>query len=1117
MPVGSFVFRLLATCGCLATFGPAASAAGSPGVVIGWGLNAKGQISVPGGLTNAIAIKAGFEHGLALTSDGSVVAWGNNFQGQSTPPPGMSNVIGIAAGWNHSLALHSNGKVTAWGHNTSGQATVPPGLSNVIAIAANGHHSLALKSDGRIVGWGQNAYGQVSAPADLSNVVAIATGARHSLALKNDGTVVGWGDNADGQLNIPVGLSNVTSIAAGYYFSLAVKQDGAVVAFGNNSYGQLNVPAGTNDFVAVAGARVHTLSITSDGRPIGWGCVSCFGVLPVPPNLSHAREVAAGEHFSLALTRAPWVTEPPTNQTAVAGNDVSFTVAAISAEPLNYQWLFNGVPLEGATNATLLLANVQSTNAGGYTVRVVNSVTTVQSAPATLTVLSVPEITLQPQNQSVFAGTTVSFNVEARGASPFSYQWLFRGAPIGNATNSTLVVTNAQFENQGEYRVAVSNFYGTTTTPAVFLEVRPTVSISDAGFTEGDSGTNNVQFTVSLSWASTPTVHVTYSTANGTAVAGSDYMQASGSIALLPGTTNQVISIPLFGDIVLEPDETFRVNIGSPNSAVARAQASGQILNDDTFPMIYLAYGVLSEGAGTNMMFFTLSLTAAFTNTVSVDFSTTDGSAKAGSDYVATSGRVIFPPGAVSQTYSVPILGDWLKETNESFHVNFLNPTNASLSQTQTFGTIQNDDYLAVPHGFGATLIARDLFFPTTMEFAPDGRLFVCQQDGKVWVIKDNVLLTTPFLSIDVTTEFFTEAGLLGLAFDPGFTSNQYVYVYYTSAVPYTHNRVSRFTADGDAVIEGSEYVLLEMDSVPNAFRHNGGAIHFGTDGKLFVGVGDNNLSMNSQSLDNLLGKLLRINSDGSIPSDNPFFDVASENNRAIWALGLRNPFEFAVQPISGRILINDVGADTWEEINEGVAGANYGWPFTEGLSTDVDFRNPLFAYGHGMTETNGCSITGGTFYNPATNQFPRELTGSYLFTDFCGGWIHRLGIGSGTDQFGFIGGLVDPVTLRISRDGSLYCLSRGREASGGGNIFKFTYTLPLAGEIQSIVRSPFGVVTLQISPGAGGVDLIQGSANLRDWTTIGTNRMPSSVYDFTDSESTGMTRRFYRILQLSE
>src|SRR3954468_765504 len=157
---------------------------------------------------------------------------------------------------------------------------------------------------------------------------------------------------------------------------------------------------------------------------------------------------------------------------------------------------------------------------------------------------------------------------------------------------------------------------------------------------------------------------------------------------------------------------------------------------------------------------------------------------------------------------------------------------------------------------------------PTAMEFAPDGRLFVCLQGGQVRVIKNGALLGTPFLSLSVTS--VGERGLLGIAFDPNFAANQFVYVYYTTSATPIHNRISRFTANGDVVATGSETVLADLDNLSSATNHNGGAIHFGPDGKLYVGVGENANSANAQTLANRLGKILRYNADGSIPTDNP-------------------------------------------------------------------------------------------------------------------------------------------------------------------------------------------------------------------------------------------------------
>jgi glucose/arabinose dehydrogenase len=339
----------------------------------------------------------------------------------------------------------------------------------------------------------------------------------------------------------------------------------------------------------------------------------------------------------------------------------------------------------------------------------------------------------------------------------------------------------------------------------------------------------------------------------------------------------------------------------------------------------------------------------------------------------------------------------------------------------------------SLPAGFSETLVASGLSNPTAMAFAPDGRLFVCLQGGQLRVIKEGALLPTPFLTVSVSST--GERGLLGVAFDPDFTVNQFVYVYYTATTPAIHNRLSRFTASGDVAVAGSETVILELDNLSTATNHNGGAIHFGPDGKLYIAVGDNANGANAQSLNNLLGKMLRLNPDGTIPTDNPFYAQAVNRNRAIWALGLRNPFTFDIQPLSGRIFINDVGEGSWEEINEGVVGSNYGWPTTEGFTMDPQFRSPVYAYPHSGGTVTGCAITGGAFYNPAVGQFPSDFHGRYFFADYCGGWINLLNTADYTVT-GFATGISAPVDLKVGPDGSLYYLARG-----AGAIFRVSYT----------------------------------------------------------------------------
>ncbi len=330
-----------------------------------------------------------------------------------------------------------------------------------------------------------------------------------------------------------------------------------------------------------------------------------------------------------------------------------------------------------------------------------------------------------------------------------------------------------------------------------------------------------------------------------------------------------------------------------------------------------------------------------------------------------------------------------------------------------------------VPAGFTDSLVASGIASPTAMEFAPDGRLFVCEQGGALRVIKDNSLLATPFVTL--TVDSTGERGLLGAAFDPDFANNHFVYVYYTTSLPSVHNRISRFTAAGD-VSTGSELVLIELDNLSGATNHNGGAIHFGPDGHLYAAVGDNANAANAQSLTTLHGKMLRIRSDGGIPTDNPFDTQTTGNRKAIWAMGLRNPFTFSFQPGAGRMFINDVGQSTWEEINDGIAGSNYGWSICEGLCSppNANLRDPIYQYAN---DASTCAITGGAFYNPPTVQFPANFLGTYFFADVCAGWIRNLDPANGNAVAGFASSISSAVDLKVSSSGSLYYVARGAGA----------------------------------------------------------------------------------------
>jgi glucose/arabinose dehydrogenase len=373
-----------------------------------------------------------------------------------------------------------------------------------------------------------------------------------------------------------------------------------------------------------------------------------------------------------------------------------------------------------------------------------------------------------------------------------------------------------------------------------------------------------------------------------------------------------------------------------------------------------------------------------------------------------------------------------------------------------------------LPPGFSMTTVTSDIGAATTMEFAPDGRLFVLEQAGNVELVRSDGTTWTA-LHLDVDSQ--GERGLLGIAFDPAFETNHYVYLYYTNpdpgAAPWAtgeHNQLSRFTVDDtnpQHPVFTDEAPILDWNTLSSATNHNGGAIHFGIDGMLYAGAGDNlqtftqngNTYRVSQTLSDLLGKQLRINLaafnngtatrddtqvGGLIPPDNPFVGVATGINQLIYNLGLRNPFTFAVQPGTGTIFIDEVGEATWEEIDQSFPGANYGWSGgnTDGFGQTPPgpgvYHDPLLAYNHtGGPAGGGIAIVGGVFYDPANPQFPSNYIGKYFYADLTGGWIRVFnpadpGTAANPDtSTSFATGIPDElVDLNVDSAGNLYVLT---------------------------------------------------------------------------------------------
>jgi glucose/arabinose dehydrogenase len=330
----------------------------------------------------------------------------------------------------------------------------------------------------------------------------------------------------------------------------------------------------------------------------------------------------------------------------------------------------------------------------------------------------------------------------------------------------------------------------------------------------------------------------------------------------------------------------------------------------------------------------------------------------------------------------------------------------------------------------------------TDFGFLPDGRILIAEKSGAILAYNNNTgqLQSQPLITLPTRSDDIGR-GLLGIAVDPNFTNNGYIYV--TRISPDNHERLSRLTVtDPSAGVltadPASEVVLLQGDQ-PAADDHFAGAIRFGPDGKLYWSVGDNGFYVNSpqiftnaQDLSNMYGKILRLNPDGTVPADNPFVNTPGADPY-IYAYGFRNPFRMTFTP-DGKLLVADVGQGTWEELDIVTAGGNYGWPLAEGVCpgagvcapgvTAGQFVNPIYAYNH-----NGASaaITSVLVYTGST--FGTSFQNKVFIADFAQGWIKELTCNSdfsscgsermfdpGTQVFGS-----GPVELLQGPDGNIY------------------------------------------------------------------------------------------------
>lgn len=426
-----------------------------------------------------------------------------------------------------------------------------------------------------------------------------------------------------------------------------------------------------------------------------------------------------------------------------------------------------------------------------------------------------------------------------------------------------------------------------------------------------------------------------------------------------------------------------------------------------------------------------------------------------------------------------------------------------------------------LPAGFAETRVAEGLN-PVTMSFAPDGRLFLCEKPGRLRMVVDSMMVAQPVLDLSDKVDSWNERGLLSVCFDPEFAANGWIYVYYThnrnpedGRHTSSNNRVSRFTLTGNVADPASEMVILELTNLSKTGWHNGGGLGFGKDGKLYIGTGENNNGPYAQDGGNLLGKLLRLNRDGSIPEDNPHYREFKDNNRAIAALGLRNAFHIAVQPESGLLYLNMVGAN-YEQIESYDTSAaptvvNYGWPGIDGPPRNNQklppgYRAPAYAYDHGRGDA--VALCGGDFYNPSkpgAEAFPSSFLGRYFFADYKG-WIKSIDPLHPESRQDFASGIDRPTDVDIAPDGSLWYIARAgipggsdeaNSASTNGSLWRVRWTGGGQPAKLAVIQQPgnadagamMGVVRVAVQD-AGGNTVISADHTI----TLSLDHNPSSA-----------------------
>jgi glucose/arabinose dehydrogenase len=532
-------------------------------------------------------------------------------------------------------------------------------------------------------------------------------------------------------------------------------------------------------------------------------------------------------------------------------------------------------------------------------------------------------------------------------------------------------------------------------------------------------------------YAASPATQTVVVSSGALATAGSiTYAVATARLAVtilgLPGGTPAGVSVAGPNGYSRTVNATEQIDLLEPGTytiAAADVQATGKtyrpapatqtltLTASVTSTLVTVAYG-----AGTGTIDLTIAGLPAGTG-ASITVTGPGGFAR-----TLTSSTTLQYLEAGTYTISAAVVGSNLTTHTPS-------PASQTTDVTDAATSTATVTYGSAPLELSVELVADGLTAPVFLT-APEGdaRLFIVERHGRIRVIENGVLLAAPFLDIGSRVNFTGERGLLGIAFDPQYATNGVFYAYYVNVSG--DMTLERFGSTPGSNTAGASAGIVIV--IPHrGENHHGGMVAFGPDGMFYLAPGDGGCcgdpQNNAQNTGNLLGKILRIDvrtSPYSVPTDNPFIGRPGVRPE-IWAYGLRNPWRFSFDAPAGMLYIGDVGQDAREEVNVAsttAAGLNYGWRLMEGTAcynpnTNCNPSGQLTLPVHEYLHADGCSVTGGYVYRGSA--IP-ELTGHYLYSDYCRGWLRsfRLAGGVVADHRSWAG-IAVPLTVSFGRDGA--------------------------------------------------------------------------------------------------